>query len=355
MKWNENAPKGYLTGVNLGGWISQFGKKGKDHWDSFVTENTIAKVKELGFDHVRVPVDDQLIESAPFVPNEEGLAYIDNCLAWCKKHGLNMILDLHAAPGYSFSTLEENSLFDDPVKMDRFVWIWEMFAKRYIEEGDNLLLELVNEMVEPDSSRWNPLAHRTVKAIRAIDKTRWIVFGGNNYNAVFELKNIDLIPDDEHILYNFHFYEPLPFTHQRASWNKLLATYTASLDIFYPGEFTDVEAFLATKPEGNVAEVERCVGHKNDKEYLYSRLQPALDFMQATGKPVYCGEYGVIDAAPADSRVNWAKDMTDWFLEHNIGRAVWSLHKMNFGLIGTEHEGFHVIDKEFLHQVARSE
>ena len=50
MKWNENAPKGYLTGVNLGGWISQFGKKGKEHWDSFVTENTIAKVKELGFD-----------------------------------------------------------------------------------------------------------------------------------------------------------------------------------------------------------------------------------------------------------------------------------------------------------------
>ena len=42
MKWNETAPKGYLTGVNLGGWISQFGKKGKDHWDSFVTENTIA-------------------------------------------------------------------------------------------------------------------------------------------------------------------------------------------------------------------------------------------------------------------------------------------------------------------------
>ena len=209
-------------------------------------------------------------------------------------------------------------------------------------------------MVEPDSSRWNPLAHRTVKAIRAIDKNRWIVFGGNNYNAVFELKNIDLIPDYDRILYNFHFYEPLPFTHQRAGWNKLLASYTASLDIFYPGEFTDVEEFLATDPVGNVAEVERCVGHKNDREYLYSRLQPALDFMQATGKPVYCGEYGVIDVAPADSRVNWAKDMTDWFLEHNIGRAVWSLHKMSFGLIGTEHEGFHTLNKAFLDQVARS-
>ena len=95
-----NGPKGYLTGVNLGGWISQYGKKGMDHFRTFVTERTIEKVASLGFDHVRVPVDDALIESAPFVPYEEGLSFIDNCIAWCKKYGLNMILDLHAAPDH---------------------------------------------------------------------------------------------------------------------------------------------------------------------------------------------------------------------------------------------------------------
>lgn len=349
-----NAPKGYLTGVNLGGWISQYGAKGMEHFQTFVTERTIEKVASLGFDHVRVPVDDPLIESAPFVPNEEGLAFIDNCITWCKKYGLNMILDLHAAPGYSFSTLTENSLFDDPVKMDRFVWIWELFAQRYRGEGDNLLMELVNEMVEPDSSRWNPLAHRAIAAIRAIDPQRWIVYGGNNYNAVTELKNIDLVEGDDRILYNFHFYEPIPFTHQHASWNAMMTKYTTELDIFYPGEFTDIEAFYATKPEGNIKELERCIGHKNDRAFLYAQLRPALDFMEKTGKPLYCGEYGVIDVAPMDSRVNWARDITDWFLEHNVGRAVWSLHKMNFGLIGTEKENFIVRDQEYLDQVARS-
>lgn len=349
-----NAPKGYLTGVNLGGWISQYGNRGMEHFKSFVTEKTIAKVAELGFDHVRVPVDDPIIESAPCVPNEEGLQLIDTCIEWCKKYHLNMILDLHAAPGYSFHSLDENSLFDDPAKMDRFVWIWEMFAKRYINERDNLLMELVNEMVEPDSTRWNALAHRTIKAIRAIDPTRWIVFGGNDYNAVTELKNIDLVPDDDYILYNFHFYEPLIFTHQKASWDKLLFLYSADKELFYPGEFTRIKEFVDSKPMPNMRNLDRFVGQKNDKEFLYQQLQPALDFMEKTGKPLYCGEYGVLDMVAADSRVAWVKDLTDWFLEHNVGRAVWSLSKMNFGLIGTEEEGFAIRDKAYLEQVSRS-
>ena len=349
-----NGPKGYLTGVNLGGWISQYGKKGMDHFRTFVTERTIEKVASLGFDHVRVPVDDALIESAPFVPYEEGLSFLDSCLSWCKKYGLNMILDLHAAPGYSFSTLGENSLFDDPVKMDRFVWIWELFAKRYLAERDNLAMELVNEMVEPDSTRWNALAHRTVAAIRAIDPTRWIVFGGNNYNAVSELKNIDLIENDDHILYNFHFYEPLPFTHQKAGWNAMLSEYTRDLELFYPGPFTRIAEFCAPRPADEPQSIAPLIGRMNDKALLYEMLQPAVDFIEKTGKPLYCGEYGVIDVAPADSRTRWARDITDWFLAHDIGRAVWSLHKMNFGLIGTEEENFAVREQAYLTQVTRS-
>ena len=47
----------FQKGVNLGGWISQFDKYDKEHFDTFITKKDIEYIASLGFDHVRVPVD----------------------------------------------------------------------------------------------------------------------------------------------------------------------------------------------------------------------------------------------------------------------------------------------------------
>ena len=38
--------EGFQKGVNLGGWISQFRKYDKAHFDSYITEEDIRKVNE---------------------------------------------------------------------------------------------------------------------------------------------------------------------------------------------------------------------------------------------------------------------------------------------------------------------
>jgi len=43
---------------------------------------------------------------------------------------------------------------------------------------------------------------------------------GNNYNSPDELKNLADI-DDDYIVYNFHFYNPFFFTHQKATGRKV--------------------------------------------------------------------------------------------------------------------------------------
>ena len=48
---------GYMRGVNLGGWLSQFDAPTKEHFDTFITEDDIRRIAGLGLDHVRVPVD----------------------------------------------------------------------------------------------------------------------------------------------------------------------------------------------------------------------------------------------------------------------------------------------------------
>ena len=120
--------KGFKKGVDLGGWLSQCDHT-KERYDTFITEDDFKTVSERGFDHVRIPVDYELILSdstefkdvAPVIGyghnlvlgheyyfNEEGFKYIDFAIEMCKKYNLHMILDLHRTPGYSVIDTEYN-------------------------------------------------------------------------------------------------------------------------------------------------------------------------------------------------------------------------------------------------------
>ena len=138
--WN-----GYVAGANLGHWLSQYGKdpqgdpeqtaKQEEHFRSYIREEDFCRMRSWGLDHVRVPVDYFFFESdrAPGVYSEQRLAMVDRTLGYCKKYGLNMILDLHHAPGFTFNNgfdKTKNNLFYDRDMQGRFIAIWEMFACR---------------------------------------------------------------------------------------------------------------------------------------------------------------------------------------------------------------------------------
>ena len=322
----------YQAGVNLGGWISQYRTFDHQHFQSFILEKDIEQIASWGMDHIRLPFDYPVLEddAQPLVYKEDGFAYIDNCIKWCKKNSLNIILDLHKAPGYSFGTLDNNSLFDDPAMRERFISLWKTIAKRYSSENDNVILELLNEMVEPTSDRWNKLAHDTVTAIREIDPDRNIIIGGNNYNSINMLKEIDLIKNDSHIIYTYHFYLPFLFTHQRASWMPFTRDYTA--EVPYPGNCPSLAEFIENNPKYK-GEHEYYIGLAMNKELMLHDMQPAIDFINSTGETIYCGEYGAIDHAPLYCRINWHRDFIDILKDLKIGRACWSYKQMNFGLV----------------------
>ena len=323
---------GFQAGVNLGGWISQYQRLDPAHFDRFILEPDVQRIASWGMDHVRLPVDYPVLEddAQPMVYHEQGFAYIDNCLEWCRKAGLNLVLDLHHAPGFSFTTLDKNTLFDSPPAQERFLALWEAIARRYKGvEQPGLVLELMNEVVLPNSDPWNRLAKRAVERIRAVDPTRWIMIGGNWYNSAWKLAEIDILPDP-HIVYTFHFYEPMPFTHQRAPWVEFLRPLDRVTP--YPGEVPGLAVFLEANPQYR-EELGKYLGKRMDKEMLRFYLQPALDWLEAHHLPLYCGEFGAIDHAPLDSRLRWHADFIDLLREHNINRAVWSYKEMNFRLV----------------------
>ena len=310
--------EGYMAGANLGHWISQYGNKSKEHWDNYIRESDLARMKGWGMDHVRVPVDYFLFESddAPGVYDESGLGYIDNVLGWCKANGMNMILDLHHAPGFFFGNGAKNDLFTNRKSQERFINIWKFFARRYNDEGDNLIFELLNELVWDSAEPWNKLWREAADEILKLSPHRRIIVGGNHYNNVNELKNLTVDPD-ERIIYTFHFYEPFVFTHQRAGWMEHTRNYTKP--VAYPFAPEEHTGFFGGQVPDYFKGLELI-----DKRFLERYMQPVFDFVDATDKTVYCGEYGVIANADPASAARWLSDMADLLLSHGIGRAVWS-------------------------------
>jgi aryl-phospho-beta-D-glucosidase BglC (GH1 family) len=320
------------VGINLGGWISQYPTYDQRHFKTFIVADDIKRIADWGIDHVRLPVDYPVLEDddQPGVYKESGFEYIESCLTWCQENGLRVILDLHKAPGYSFDALNESSLFGNHKLQERFLGLWEAITRHFAGRmNDGLAFELLNEIVLPASNPWNVLIKQAVARIRAIDPQRLIIIGGNHYNAAHELKNLDVI-DDPNILYTFHYYTPMVVTHQKAPWVPALVAYNKQVD--YPGNASRLEEFLKNHPEHHSA-LGTEVGMHFDKDYLQSKLQPALDFSQRIGQSVYCGEYGVYEGASMLTRQNWTRDLVTLLNEFGVGRAYWSYKAMDFGLV----------------------
>ena len=131
---------------------------------------------------------------------------------------MRVILDLHKAPGYAFDDQEQNDFETNPQKQDQFYALWIEIIRRFASAGQDLLaFELLNEIVFEDASKWNMIIEKAINAIRQVDDSRLILFGGNYYSSVGTLCELPVLTD-VNILAKFHFYLPLSVTHQKAYW-----------------------------------------------------------------------------------------------------------------------------------------
>lgn len=321
---------GYQRGVNLGGWLSQC-EHSKQHYDFFITESDISRIASWGLDHVRLPVDYELIQTKHGDYMEEGFEYINKCLNWCDKYGLNMILDLHKARGYSFDEFETSANFFQSAKQqDNFVDLWREFSKRYGKYTNRLSFELLNEVVDRDVAEiWNSIASRTVEAIRQYAPSIHILIGGVENNSISSLKMLSM-PYDVNIVYNFHFYEPLIFTHQSAYWIKGMPL---DFSIAYPNQYSE----LISKTKQHLPDQSNRIytnmnSSKIDTEFFETLFSDAVKIANERNVPLYCGEYGVIDRADVLSTLNWYTDINSTFEKYGIARAAWTYKGKDFGI-----------------------
>lgn len=322
---------GYKKGVNFGGWISQCEYK-KEHYDTFIRAEDFSNVKKMGYDHIRLPVDYEVFQDDTGAFLEDGFKYINFAIENCRKNGLRMILDLHKTPGFSFDPFHnELGLFESEDLQNRFYAIWEEFARRYAKESDVLCFELLNEVTKKEyKDAWNKMIEHTISIIRKYSKEIRIIFGGYYNNSVESVKDL-ICPDDENIVYTFHFYEPLLFTHQGAPWIASMdPNFRCNFDMTYR-QYDELSQKLLSQSYSGFGrfDPDKVIG----EEYFETLLLDAIKVAEERNVALFCGEFGVIDRADKAEAEKWFKLFYKFLEKYSIASSIWSYRAMDFGLV----------------------
>ncbi|CAH7683674.1 family 5 glycoside hydrolase [Phakopsora pachyrhizi] len=125
-----NYAKDKIRGVNIGGWLvtepwvtptlydtgndkivdeytfcqylgrTEATRRLSRHWQTFYTDADFQTIKSYGLNHVRIPIGYWAFEISAGEPYVQGqLEYLKKGIAWAKNAKLNVIIDLHGAPG----------------------------------------------------------------------------------------------------------------------------------------------------------------------------------------------------------------------------------------------------------------
>jgi endoglucanase len=157
----------------------------------------------------------------------------------------------------------------------RLLAFWQQVGEAYKDAPSNVVFEILNEPngALTDES-WNALLKEALALIRQTNPTRNVVIGPAFWNNIHHLDKLDLPADDRHLIVTVHYYLPMTFTHQGASWNK-------------------ETAHLSGVTWGSDAE----------KQTVADDLAGVQEWSKAHNRPILLGEFGAYDKGPMESRV----------------------------------------------------
>jgi endoglucanase len=210
------------------------------------------RIAAMGMNTVRFYLNYRTFEAdaAPGQYLADGWQWLDDNIAWAKKHGVYLILNMHVPPGGFQSMGAGKALWDKPEAQERLIKLWVAIAAHCKGEAAVGGYDLLNEPVTTRSKgQWHDLAGRLAVAIRATDPDHMLFV--ERVNAVAgewaedDDRNFFKI-DDPNTVYEFHFYKPFHFTHQKASW----VGFTAE-NVRYPDPArAEIEWFLLDRRGG---------------------------------------------------------------------------------------------------------
>lgn len=313
-------------GVNISHWLSQSRRRGEER-KNFIQKEDIDFISSVGYDHIRIPIDEEQMWDSLGNKEPEAFALLHNGIQWAAENGLRVVVDLHILRSHHFNE-DEKPLWTDPAAQEQFFNCWRDLSEELIRYPNGLVAyELMNEPVADDPEEWNVLVEKSLAVVRKNEPERKVVIGSNRWQSVDTFDDLRVPPDDPHIILSFHFYTPFIVTHYKASWTGI-AEYEGSVK--YPGltvEDEDLEGL-----EGEMYERIKNEQKFYTRDSLEALMARPIKKAAQYGLPLYCGEWGALPTINKESRMQWYRDMRFILEKNGIAWANWD-YKGGFGIV----------------------
>lgn len=311
LAWQRSLGLG--KGVNANLWLtSEF----NSFQPNLYTKQDFDQMRALGFNHVRLPVSfNKWLDVVPGASLDSLLTYVDSAKNWCLQNQMKLIIDFHPSGDEDATILNPNHpqfhYFKTTIAL-----IWKKVAQRYVNVSpDSLLYDIYNEPTHVNESQYSLFAKEVVDSIRAIDVQKTIILEG-------DLSYITAI-GDTNVIGTFHYYNPSNFTHQGASWTPFPRN-TIGIPFTYDS--------LAMPPLNPIDSLDPYTKYLyNNYQYFGSDnyIQNSLDWLISECRmyaniPLYCGEFGVSNMAPIESKIEWIETIRLELENRQVPWAVWS-------------------------------
>ncbi|MBK8881550.1 MAG: cellulase family glycosylhydrolase [Bacteroidales bacterium] len=305
-----------MKGTNLGHWLSQSKQRGEER-QKFIMERDIQFIDSLGFDHIRLPIDEEQMWDENEKRHEDAFALMQNCLEWSRKAGLRVIIDLHILRSHYFNAAEK-PLWTKVEEQDKLIRLWKDLSVSLREWPNSMVAyEFMNEPVADDAEQWNVLLTRVADSIRKWEPQRVMVIGSNKWQSAATFDQLRIPANDTNIVLSFHFYEPMPLTHYQAGWTEFK---DFKGEVNYPGQIV-----LNT----NDPKFQKVY----NRDTLLKMMQKPIHLADSLKLPLYCGEFGVYKEFFPAAKLAWYSDMVSIFNQYNIAYANWNYKSDAFGIV----------------------
>jgi len=314
-------------GVNLSSFYAQTRDLSQARLDAYMSVADMQALKAMGFDHVRLSINPAfLIANAKTGTLRPGpMAQLDKTVQQLTDAGLNVILDIHAEEDWKAALLHGD---DGAASLFAF---WEQFAAHYAKsDPERVFFEILNEPSMDDLYRWEGIQDRAVAVIRSVAPRHTILATAAAWGHQDGLLAMEPVRDED-VIYTFHDYDPMWFTHQGATWST--AAWAFLHGVPYPSSPENIQAVLSEEPEArNRLLLERYGEDRWGAQRVDAEIAAAAQWGEEHGVPVYCGEFGAFkDHADPKMRAAWINDTRTALERHHVGWAMWD-YDGNFGL-----------------------
>jgi endoglucanase len=312
-------------GTNISHWLSQSEQHGEAR-RLHIQEDDFARLEELGFDFVRIPIDEVQFWDEEGNKLPEAWDLLKNALDWSKKHNLRAIVDLHIIRSHYFNAVNEgdkaaNTLFTSEKSQEDLINLWRQLSE-FLKDRSNdwVAYEFMNEPVAPEHEQWNQLIAKVHKALRELEPQRTLVIGSNMWQGHQTIKYLKVPEGDKNIILSFHYYNPMLLTHYGAWWSPLCAAYKGKVN--YPGVLVSKEDFDAA-PAAIKEELKPYTEEVWNIDKIREQFKDAIEAAKKYDLQLFCGEWGVYEPVDRELAYNWYRDMLTVFDEFDIAWTTW--------------------------------